>query len=82
MNCTWNREGYDVHVADCIRCYTRDWLHVSRQYLGYSSSVGGKSGQINERLQHLGSLPPPEFEVDLDEQLQDECEKASFVIKS
>ncbi|XP_069184992.1 dedicator of cytokinesis protein 7 isoform X20 [Procambarus clarkii] len=60
-------DGYDAHVADCVRCYTRDWLYVSRQYLQYSSSVPGRSQLSTDHLTNLQSCPQPEFEVDLED---------------
>ncbi|XP_071517868.1 dedicator of cytokinesis protein 7 isoform X2 [Panulirus ornatus] len=60
-------DGYDAHVADCVRCYTRDWLHVSRQYLHHSTSVPGRNQLTTEHLANLQSCPQPEFEVDLED---------------
>ncbi|XP_042203401.1 dedicator of cytokinesis protein 7-like isoform X8 [Homarus americanus] len=60
-------DGYDAHVADCVRCYTRDWLYVSRQYLQYSTSVPGRSQLTPDHLANLQSCPQPEFEVDLED---------------
>ncbi|XP_069942507.1 dedicator of cytokinesis protein 7 isoform X4 [Cherax quadricarinatus] len=60
-------DGFDAHVADCVRCYTRDWLYVSRQYLQYSTSVPGRSQLTADHLANLQSCPQPEFEVDLED---------------
>ncbi|KAK3891189.1 hypothetical protein Pcinc_004905 [Petrolisthes cinctipes] len=60
--------GYDAHVSDCVRCYTRDWLHVSRQYLHHSPSVPGHGQLVTEQLTALQAGPQPEFEVDLEDE--------------
>lgn len=62
------RCGYDAHVSDCVRCYTRDWLHVSRQYLHHSTSVPGHGQLVTEQLPALQAGPQPEFEVDLEDE--------------
>ncbi|XP_069991563.1 dedicator of cytokinesis protein 7 isoform X5 [Penaeus vannamei] len=74
------RDGFDAHVADCVRCYTKDWLHVSRQYLHHSTSVPGRNQLTAERLAHLQSCPQPEFEVDLDDDRgHDDVERQDMV---
>ncbi|XP_076063961.1 dedicator of cytokinesis isoform X2 [Oratosquilla oratoria] len=60
-------EGYDAHVADCIRCYTKDWLCIKRQYQYHSTSVGSRS-LSTERVSLLQSEVQPEFEVDIEEE--------------
>lgn len=65
-------------MTDCVRCYTKDWLHVSRQYLHHSTSVPGRNQLTAERLANLQSCPQPEFEVDLeDDRGHDDVERVS-----
>ncbi|XP_063863721.1 dedicator of cytokinesis protein 7-like isoform X4 [Scylla paramamosain] len=60
-------DGYDAHVADCVRCYTRDWLHISRQYIHHSTSVPAHNQLVAQHLAELQASHPPEFEVDLED---------------
>ena len=70
-----------MHVADCTRCYTKDWLQVNRQYIYHSTSVPDRSLLTTERLSNLQNCPQPEFELDLeDERMHDEGERVSYII--
>ncbi|KAG0718405.1 Dedicator of cytokinesis protein 7 [Chionoecetes opilio] len=60
-------DSYDAHVADCVRCYTRDWLHISRQYVHHSTSVPALNQVVARHLSELHASHPPEFEVDLED---------------
>ncbi|XP_068201997.1 dedicator of cytokinesis protein 7 isoform X2 [Palaemon carinicauda] len=75
-------DGYDAHVADVVRCYTKEWLHVSRQYINYSTSVLGRNQLTTDRISNLQTCPQPEFEVDLDDRGHDESDRISHNLSS
>ncbi|XP_047738300.1 dedicator of cytokinesis protein 7 isoform X2 [Hyalella azteca] len=62
-------EVLDAHVGECVRCYSKDFIHVTRRYLQYSSSYAGRTGSMQgnfcaELLERVSSLPLPEYEAD------------------
>ena len=55
------RDELAPHVRDCVECYTRDWVVVDYRYRHLSSSVW-----LREKESLVQSVPPQEFEVDLE----------------
>ncbi|KAF2350478.1 Dedicator of cytokinesis C/D N-terminal, partial [Trinorchestia longiramus] len=73
-------ETLDAHVGECVRCYSKDFVHVTRRYLQYSNSYAGRTGSLQgnfcaELLERVSSLPLPEYEAD---QNLDDIDNAKF----
>ncbi|XP_074640781.1 dedicator of cytokinesis protein 7-like [Tubulanus polymorphus] len=65
--------GYenDVHVRDCIHCYTADYTVVNRRYFNHSSSYADFDRE-DEKTEFLKQIPSQEFEIDNEYDSEDE----------
>jgi dedicator of cytokinesis protein 6/7/8 len=56
-----------LHVRECVRCHTSDWIAVDYRYRNFSSSNFSRE-KITERNAQLQIIPRQDYEVDIDTQ--------------
>lgn len=62
------RSEVPLHVRECVRCHTSDWIAVQYHYRSFSASSYTKDVMV-ERQSLLQTVPRQDYEVDIDPQL-------------
>lgn len=57
-----------LHVRECVRCHTSDWVAVDYQYRTFSGSCCSRE-KLNERNAQLQTVPRQDYEIDIETQV-------------